>query len=125
MTNLEHTKLIVVYIIDRHPLQNPEDGPAFRWLHTNDKLRKQLEGIIGPFEPDKLSVISDDEPGGEAWDRLLDDLIQERVKYLVTHLAPLSPAQRQQLIAVCAEVGTQLITPSDAGRNRISENSDL
>jgi hypothetical protein len=45
---------------------------------------------------------------------------------VVTHLAPLSSAQRQQLIGICAQVGTQLITPGDAGRNRPAgkENSD-
>jgi hypothetical protein len=37
---------------------------------------------------------------------------------VVTHLAPLSPAQRQQLIGVCAATGAQLITPGDAGRTR-------
>jgi hypothetical protein len=124
MTKSEFTKQIVVYIIDRHPLESPEEGPFFRWLHVDNNFREQLEGIIGTYEPDNLTLMHDDEPGGDAWDQLLDELIQERIQYLVTHLAPLSSAQRQQLIGVCAEVGTQLITPSDAGRNRLSDESD-
>jgi hypothetical protein len=124
MTKSEFTQRIVVYIVDHHPLESAEEGPFFRWLHVDNNFREQLEGIIGPYEPEKLTLMQDDEPGGEAWDQLLDDLLQERVQYLVTHLAPLSPAQRQQLIGVCAEVGTQLITPSDAGRNRLSDDSD-
>jgi hypothetical protein len=32
----------------------------------------------------------------------------------VTHLAPLTSAQRQQLIAICALCGAQLVTPGNA-----------
>jgi hypothetical protein len=87
-------------------------------LHFDNDFRRELEQIVGPYDPRKLTLLIDNHPGGEAWEQLLDDLYENRIRYLVTHLAPLSGAQRQQLIGVCAEVGTQLITPSDAGRNR-------
>ncbi|MGD2162826.1 MAG: hypothetical protein PVH60_01675 [Anaerolineales bacterium] len=122
MAQAEAANQVVVYMVKRHPLETVEEGPFFRWLHFDNDLRQQLEGIIGPYDPQKLTMMVDSEPAGEAWEQLLEDLIQERIKYLVTHLAPLTPAQRQQLIGVCAQVGTQLITPSDAGRNRQSED---
>lgn len=40
---------------------------------------------------------------------------------VITHLAPLTSAQRQQLIAFCAQAGTQLITPGNAGLRRLPE----
>jgi hypothetical protein len=121
MSYSERSKQVVVYLVKRHPLENSDDGMLFSWLQFDNDFSQQLEEIIGPFDPQKLRMLVDDQPAGEAWDTLLEDLLQERVHYLVTHLAPLSSAQRQQLIGVCAEVGTQLITPSDAGRNRKHE----
>ena len=115
MSNL---RPIIVYIINRHPLEVSETGPFFRWLHFDNDFKRELEGFIGPYDPDQLSVLIDEEPAGSAWHSLLDHLLREQVELVVTHLAPLSPAQRQQLIGVCAQVGAQLITPSDAGRNR-------
>jgi len=109
---------IVVYIIERHPLDLPETGPLFRWLHSDNDMRVQLEGLIGPYDPDDLRVLLDQEPAGPAWKQLLNGVIQEEVRTVVTHLAPLSSAQRQQLIGVCAHMGARLITPGDAGRNR-------
>jgi hypothetical protein len=109
---------IVVYLIERHPLDLPETGPLFRWLRSEDDMRRQLEGLIGPYDPDDLRVLLDHEPAGPAWKQLLNGVIQEKVRTVVTHLAPLTSAQRQQLIGVCAEMGARLITPSDAGRNR-------
>lgn len=109
---------IIVYIIDRHPLEVSETGPFFRWLHFDNNFKRELEDIIGPYDPDKLSVLIDEKPAGSEWRTLLDHLLHEQVELVVTHLAPLSAAQRQQLIGVCAQVGAQLITPGDAGRNR-------
>ncbi|HLC02029.1 MAG TPA: hypothetical protein VJK02_03260 [Anaerolineales bacterium] len=110
--------LIVVYIIERHPLDLPETGPLFSWLHSDNDMRRQLEGLIGPYDPNNLRVLLDREPAGPAWKQLLNGVIQEEVRTVVTHLAPLTSAQRQQLIGVCAEMGARLITPGDAGRNR-------
>ena len=115
---LSDLKPIVVYLIDRHPLEVSEAGSSFRWLHLENDFERELEGYIGPYDPDQLSVLVDEQPAGSAWRTLLDHLLREQVELVVTHLAPLSPVQRQQLIGVCAQVGTQLITPSDAGRNR-------
>jgi hypothetical protein len=41
-------------------------------------------------------------------------LKNERFHTVVTHLAPLSSAQRQQLIGICALSGAQLVTPGNA-----------
>ncbi len=109
---------IVVYLVERHPLEIPATGPLFRWLHLNNDYKRQLDGLIGVFDHDELTVLVDDLPGGEAWHLLLENLLEHNLRQVITHLAPLSPAQRQQLIGVCAEVGTQLITPGDAGRSR-------
>jgi hypothetical protein len=125
MAQAEIPKQVVVYMVKKHPLESPEEGPFFRWLHFDHDFRQQLEGIIGPYDPQKLTLMVDNEPAGEVWAQLLEDLMQERIKFLVTHLAPLTPAQRQQLIGVCAQVGTQLITPSDAGRNRQSQEESF
>jgi hypothetical protein len=113
-------KPIVVYIVERHPLDLPQTGPIFRWLHTEDDFRRQLEGLIGRYDPDDLTILTDTRPAGEAWKSLLEALMQESVRMVITHLAPLSSAQRQQLIGVCAQMGARLITPADAGRNRRS-----
>lgn len=111
---------IIVYLVERHPLELPGTGPLFRWLHLNNDYKRQLGGLIGPFDPEQLTVLVDDTPAGNAWQLLLDNLLQGRVETVVTHLAPLSSAQRQQLIGICAQVGTRLITPADAGRSRQS-----
>jgi len=108
---------IVVYLVDRHPLEVPGTGPLFRWLHLNNDYKRQLDGLIGPFDPEQLTVLVDDLPAGDAWLLLLENLLEGNVRTVVTHLAPLTSAQRQQLIGICAEVGTRLITPGDAGRN--------
>ena len=113
---------IVVYIIDRHPLEPTDPEESFRWLHIDNDFKRDLQGLIGPFDEDQLSILIDDAPAGEKWDLLLGSLLDEEVNYLVTHLAPLSSAQRQQLIGICAQVGTQLITPGDAGRSRVKED---
>jgi hypothetical protein len=109
---------IVVYLVDRHPLEVTGTGPLFRWLHLNNDYKKQLDGLIGPFDHKRLTVLVDDKPAGEAWLLLLENLLEGNIQTVVTHLAPLTSAQRQQLIGVCAEVGTRLVTPGDAGRNR-------
>lgn len=111
---------IIVYLVERHPLELPGTGPLFRWLHLNNDYKRQLGGLIGPFDPEQLTVLVDDTPAGNAWQLLLDNLLQGRVETVVTHLAPLSSAQRQQLIGICAQVGTRLITPADAGRSHQS-----
>jgi hypothetical protein len=111
-------KPIVVYLIERHPLDLPEDGPIFQWLHFDNNFKRQLKEWIGPHDPEAISFLIDEEPSGDAWKQLIESLNQGTVKRVVTHLAPLSNAQRHLLIGVCAETGAQLITPSDAGRNR-------
>jgi hypothetical protein len=78
----------------------------------------ELEGLIGPFDEREVIVLTDETPAGPEWDFLLENLLHEDVRMVVTHLAPLSSAQRQQLIGICAQTGTQLITPGDAGRPR-------
>ncbi len=110
---------IVVYIVERHPLEMPETGPFFRWLHMDNDSKRDLEGLIGHYDSNHLSILIDEAPAGEAWNLLVKSLLDEKIEFVVTHLAPLSSAQRQQLIGICAEVGTQLITPGDAGRNRV------
>ena len=112
MTTRSVIQPIVVYLVDRHPLEIPGTGPLFRWLHLNNDYKSQLDGLIGPFDHNQ--------PDGEAWLLLLENLLEGKIQTVVTHLAPLTSAQRQQLIGVCAEVGTHLITPGDAGRNRES-----
>lgn len=122
MLDLTPIRPIVVYTIERHPLEMPETGPLFRWLKSDNDLHRELEGLIGPFDPDDVVVLTDKHPAGPAWRTLLQALVDERVRMVVTHLAPLSSAQRQQLIGVCAQTGAQLITPGDAGRNRAGED---
>jgi hypothetical protein len=108
---------IVVYRVERHPLDVHDGAPSFAWLGSVDGTRKVLEGLIGPFDPGDVTFLVDESPSGPAWQELLEALLEERLRMVITHLAPLSPAQRQQLIGICAETGTQLITPGDAGRN--------
>ncbi|HLB65126.1 MAG TPA: hypothetical protein VJJ46_09805 [Anaerolineales bacterium] len=112
---------IVVYQIERHPLEVREPRRPFRWLRSDDGFLRDLEALIGPFNPEDVSVLVDRLPAGPAWKELIRCLLEERLRMVVTHLAPLSPGQRQQLIAVCAQSGTQLITPADAGRRRRAE----
>ena len=109
---------VVVYVVEHHPLELPGGESRFRWLHTENDVENQLQGLLGSYDPNETSVLVDDRPAGPAWRELLGALVEERVRAVVTHLAPLSSAQRQQLIGVCAQAGAQLITPSDAGRNR-------
>lgn len=118
MTASPGLKSIVVYIVERHPLDIPETGPIFRWLHTEDDFRRQLDGLLGSYDPDDLTVLTDTHPAGDAWRTLLAALLEEKVRIVLTHLAPLSSAQRQQLIGICAQTGARLITPGDAGRTR-------
>jgi hypothetical protein len=121
MTATRAVRPIVVYVIDHHPLEAYRRSDPFRWLHTENGYQSQLQGLIGGYEPDHLSILVDQQPAGPAWRRMLRALVDEHVQAVVTHLAPLSPAQRQQLIGVCAQTGAQLITPGDAGRNRAVE----
>lgn len=109
---------IVVYVIERHPLEMPETGPLFRWIRMESGLESDLEALIGPFDPEQMSLLVDRRPGGEQWKLLLKSLLAQKIRMVVTHLAPLSNAQRQQLIGVCDQMGSMLITPGDAGRNR-------
>jgi hypothetical protein len=113
---------IVVYIIDRHPLELSKDKEPFRWLHSDNGFIRELSGIIGPFDPSNLSILNDPGPSGPAWNRLLDLLVNGEIGTVVTHLAPLSSGQRQQLIGVCAFTGASLITPGDGGRNSFRVN---
>lgn len=118
MDDVSALKPYVVYLVERHPLERIETGPFFRWLHFDNDFKKQLEDLIGPHNPEKLTMLVDEQPAGRAWDLLLESLLEEQIELVITHLAPLTPAQRQQLIGVCAQAGAQLITPADAGRNR-------
>ena len=121
LTEITSPQPIVVYLIEQHPLDMPETGPLFRWLKIDNDFKRELEGLIGPFDENDLTVLVDKHPAGPAWKQLLNGLLAEQIQMVITHLAPLSSAQRQQLIGVCAQTGTQLITPGDAGRNRHGE----
>jgi hypothetical protein len=112
---------IVVYEIERHPLEVRLPSRPFRWLRRDEGFERELEGLIGQFDPEDVSVLVDHSPAGPAWRELIRSLLEERVRMVITHLAPLTPGQRQQLIAVCAGSGTHLITPGDAGRRRAAE----
>jgi hypothetical protein len=123
MSDSDSVKPIVVYVIERHPLDLPQTGPLFRWIRMQEGLQSDLEALIGPFDPQQMSLLVDARPGGPQWKRLLQSLMDEKVLMVVTHLAPLSSAQRQQLIGVCDQMGSMLITPGDAGRNRAREQA--
>jgi hypothetical protein len=123
MSDSDSVKPIVVYVIERHPLDLPQTGPLFRWIRMQEGLQSDLEALIGPFDPQQMSLLVDERPGGPQWKRLLQSLMEEKVRMVVTHLAPLSSAQRQQLIGVCDQMGSMLITPGDAGRNRARERA--
>jgi hypothetical protein len=113
---------IVVYLIEHHPLEPAHGIDGFHWLPTRDGLRSELEGLIGNCEIDDVTMLVDSQPAGPAWHRLLKALLNDQVRMVVTHLAPLSPAQRQQLIGLCDQAGAQLVTPADAGRNWVEDN---
>lgn len=112
---------IAIYLIERHPLESTSADQGFSWLQQDGDIQDELDDLIGPHDPSLVSLLKDDQPGGPAWDRLLEALVDEQIKMVITHLAPLSSTQRQQLIAICAQAGAQLITPGDAGRNREGE----
>ncbi|KPK89089.1 MAG: hypothetical protein AMJ88_18085 [Anaerolineae bacterium SM23_ 63] len=121
LTKITSLQPIVVYLIEQHPLDLPETGPLFRWLELDNDFKRELEGLIGPFDENDLTMLVDKPPAGSAWKQLLKGLLDEQIQMVITHLAPLSSAQRQQLIGICAQTGAQLITPGDAGRNRLGE----
>lgn len=123
MPDSDSVKPILVYVIERHPLDLPQTGPLFRWIRMRDGLHSDLEALIGPFDPQRMSLLVDEQPGGPKWQLLLQSLLEEKVEMVVTHLAPLSSAQRQQLIGVCDQMGARLITPGDAGRNRARQHA--
>jgi hypothetical protein len=110
---------IVLYIIERHPLDLTDPEQTFRWFAQSVPQSDELEALIGPHEARDLAVLVDEEPGGPNWELLLQSLLEEKIAMVVTHLAPLSTAQRQQLIGICDQMGAQLITPGDAGRSRL------
>ncbi len=107
----------VVYVVDNHPLDLPGKRRAFNWLEAADHMPDPLEAWLGPYQPETVTWIRDHKPGGPGWKRLIDGLESMQIARVVTHLAQLSGVQRQLLIALCAQAGTQLITPGDAGRN--------
>ncbi len=108
---------IIVYLVSRHPLETPNEDSPFKWLHTDNGFMEEIKGFVGPFNPNLLNILVDDGPAGSAWSQLMDDLVQRKVQTVITHLAPLSSGQRQQLIGVCACTGARLVTPGDGGRN--------
>jgi hypothetical protein len=106
---------IVVYLVDRPSFDRSEDGPAFRWYDPEDSSLAGLDQLLGPHDEGEVHLFVDEQPAGPAWQDLLQGLVDERYRTVVTNLAPLSSAQRQQLIGVCAVSGAQLITPGNAG----------
>ncbi len=108
------TQTIAVYLIDRPPLSSPESAPLFAWLRNDRETEAGLEGLLGPYDPKSIHWMVDEHPAGPAWAELLDGLTKERFQIVVTHLAPLTSGQRQQLIAICALCGAQLVTPGNA-----------
>ena len=50
---------IVVYMVNRHPLESTNDLPPFRWLKSNNGFLKELMGYIGRFDPNQLSILVD------------------------------------------------------------------
>lgn len=110
-------RTVLVYLIERHPLEVGRSGSPFRWLDLEGDLYAQVEAMVGNFDRDGLHVLRDKHPAGPAWRELLTRIIEGQVDVVVTHLAPLTGGQRQQLIGLCAQNGTRLITPGDAGRD--------
>jgi hypothetical protein len=108
---------IVVYMVDRHPLEKMNDISPFRWIHPNNGIVKEIMGYIGHFKPTDLSILVDEGPAGPAWMQLMNGLLEGKIETVITHMAPLTSGQRQQLIGVCAYTGARLVTPGDGGRN--------
>ena len=111
---LPETQSIAVYVINRPRLATPESGRLFEWMGTDRETKAGLEGLLGPYDPKSIQWMVDEGPAGPAWNELLEGLTDGRFLAVVTHLAPLSSAQRQQLIGVCAISGAQLVTPGNA-----------
>lgn len=110
---------IAVYVVDHHPLELSGDKSKFQWLHTDNGYVKELQELIGPFNPQKLQIIQDEKPAGDQWKDLIKSIVKGEIRIVITHLAPLTSGQRQLLIGVCAHSGARLITPGDGGRNAI------
>ncbi len=108
---------IVVYVVKNHPLESIGNPAPFRWLQLDNGFMNELRGYIGLFDPNELSVMVDEGPAGQAWSQLMEGLISGKIQTIITHLAPLTSGQRQQLIGVCAYTGAKLVTPGDGGRN--------
>lgn len=113
----EQKSNIVVYLVDHHPLDTGLHENPFRWLRSGDGFVQELKGIIGPSDPDDMSILKDPGPSGPAWHQMLELLEKGEIGTVVTHLAPLTSGQRQQLIRVRAFMGASLVTPGDGGRN--------
>lgn len=120
MTKNVEAAAIAVYFIKHHPLEL-QPGSGFEWLDIGTNLEAQLRGLVGEIRLEQVELFVDDAPAGPAWERLIEALENERIRKVITHLAPLSSAQRQQLIGICADMGAHLVTPADAGRNRLEE----
>lgn len=120
MTPESASATIAIYIIRHHPLEI-HSGASFEWINLEADLQSQLRGLAGDIQLQDVEIFEDERPAGPAWERLIAALQSERIRQVITHLAPLSSAQRQQLIGVCADMGAHLVTPSDAGRNRLED----
>jgi hypothetical protein len=121
--NDHNVEPIVVYMIRQHPLQRMNESTPFLWLQTDNGFRKTLRGYIGLFDSEKLCILVDEGPAGPAWTQLLNGILSGEIQTIVTHLAPLSSGQRQQLIGTCAYSGAKLVTPGDGGRNSFISHS--
>ncbi len=75
---------IVVYQIERHPLEGREPRRPFRWLRSDDGFLRDLEALIGPFDPEDVAVLVDRLPAGPAWKELMGSLLEERVRMVIT-----------------------------------------
>lgn len=105
---------IVVYLVDRPSFDRTEGGPLFPSLDPSAASLADLEELVGPHDPNEVHTFVDEVPAGPAWHDLLQGVVDERYRTVVTNLAPLSSAQRQQLIGVCAVSGARLVTPGNA-----------
>ena len=112
----------VIYYVRRHPLEWQKNDSGFEWLEVGRDQSDTLKEMLGEFDPEIVEFKVDEEPAGKEWLTLLQDLVDDKIDRVITHLAPLSSAQRQQLIGICSEVGAHLVTPSDAGRNRLTRD---
>lgn len=104
---------VVVYLVDRPSFDRSQDGPSFPWYEPAGLAG--LDELLDPYDPATVQMFVDQQPAGPAWQDLLQGLVDGRFRTVVTHLAPLSSAQRQQLIGVCAVSGAHLVTPGSAG----------